>query len=359
MSTKRLLVLALSAATLGSAHPSQDARPSPAAFVAAVARPAIIETLQVLPWNLVGHLAPEDFEVVCDGQPRPVQSVSIDARPLSLVVLIDVSASAELDLGWLPEPLNKGIGAGLKPGDRVAFGRFGGVGVHLGPFVSGTAALAGAARQVLTRPRREDVLAPPAEPSPLPPGVVPARMDPSIAVAPNNGAYGLGGSPAWDAVDAAVTTLALEAGRKAIVLITDGRSNANMRSLDEVIQHAVAAGVAVCAMGEADEEETIRQAGSTGARVRPAVFLETMAHETGGAYSPIFGPEPARPRRSDGDAVKRWIARMLTRLLEDLHGEYVLGFDAPARDGEWHTLEIRVPKHPNWQVHAPRAYVGK
>ncbi len=132
----------------------------------------------------------------------------------------------------------------------------------------------------------------------------------------------LGPSPIWDAIDLAVAALANAEGRRAIVLVTDGRATGNRLSPEEAATRAAAEGVAVSVVGE-DWEMTIRQDANTGVRVRPGVALARIASATGGLYLPDRSNPPAP-------------GPILERLLADLHGRYTLGFTPPVRDGKLH-----------------------
>ena len=302
MRRRRLLLGTALAAVLAGGAAAFSGPPSSLVTVdVAVGQPRpVMGSSQVVPWTLVGGLTAEDFEVFSDGKPCPVGSFSTSGASLSLVVLVDVSASTEITVDWLLQPLQSGLVPALKPGDRVAFGRFGGVGLHVDRrFGSRPDELTQAARAALTWPAGEEASAPP------PPAATttarafgPVKPDPALLVRGMNGAFALGASPAWDAVDAAVTALESEPGRRAIILVTDGRSAGHVRSLDETILHAIAADVGVLVVGEALDEE-IRQSRTVSAHVRPSAFLESMAALTGGAYAAVFGPEKSRPRRID------------------------------------------------------------
>jgi hypothetical protein len=166
--------------------------------------------------------------------------------------------------------------------------------------------------------------------------------------------FGFGASPAWDAVDAATAALESQDLRRAIVLVTDGRSTGNVRSLDEAILDAVIASVSVSVVGE-EQPQVIRSAGVTIASVYPDRFLRVMADRTGGAYIDLFGPEANEPTRVDEGATKRRLGRALETLVRDLHRMYTLSFVPPVSDGRMHRLEVRVKK-PGVKVRAPQGY---
>jgi len=329
---------------------------------------------QFVPWKLVTDLSPDDFEIFVDGQPRPVTSLSNRAAPVALVVLLDVSASTQISPDWLLEPLRKFLIPALKRGDRVAFGRFGATQLRIdNRFTDVPREMERRARELLGQREREmqDGARTRTAVPPIANGLGPARPDASLHVPGMNGAFGLGASPAWDAVDAAVTLLESQAPSartgagastrsvqfqaRAVILVTDGRSSGNLHSLDEVILHAAAADVPVSVVVET-REHIIRLTDTTSARLRPGVLLQAMAEMTGGGCADVFGPEVGRPQRPD--EIRRWLGQVLAQLVADLHNSYTLEFASPAPDRQLHRLEVRVRK-PGLKVRARQAYLAK
>ena len=354
--------------------------PAPVTVTVAVEQPVPISgPRQLVPWTLVRGLTAEDFDVVSDGQACPIVSFSDRDVPLSVVVLIDVSASTEVTVAWLLDPVQTGLARAFRPGDRVAFGRFGGTAIRVDrQFTDRPPAMIEAARAVLTLPveppeRRRPATATAGRFGPVTP-------DPVAQVRGLNGAFGLGGSPAWDAVDEAVTVLESEPGRRAIILVTDGRSTGNVRSLDEAIRHATEAGVSVFVVGEGLDEEIYQDNWTVKAQVRPTVSLEGLARTTGGAYAPVFGPERSRPRRIDAlagrtererlggeplrpagideRAFKTWVGGMMAGFADELRGSYAVSFFAPLTDARVHSLDVRVRK-PGLKVRARQHFVDR
>ncbi len=310
--------------------------------------------LQVVPWKLVTRLSRDDFDVSIDGQPCAVTSFSSADTSVAVVVLLDVSASTEMYPDRLLQPLQKFLLRALKPADAVAFGRFGGTALRVDDRVTDVPQeIERRARDLMTGRQREmkDAAAGRAE---VPVSEATARivLDRSTLVVGMNGAYGLGASPAWDAVDEAVSVLEKHSSRRAIILVTDGRSTGNVHSLDEAIDRAIGAHVAVSVVGEA-RADVIRLPGGTETRVQPEIFLRRLAETTGGAYADVFGPEPGRPLGLD-DA-ERWVGRVLAQFIDDLHKTYALGFVPPILDGQVHRLDVRV-KEPGLKVRAPQAF---
>ena len=194
---------------------------------------ATVETAVAAPG---AALTADDFEILDNGTPRPIEFFSAEPVPLTLVVLVDVSRSvtdtlrstrgpsASLDL----KPSLATLVSRLKEGDRIRLGRIG-TKVTLGSFLAADAkARARALELLLNAPDQE-------------------RGGPS---------------PVWDAIDGAVTALEKEPGRRAILVITDGMATGNRFSLADVANRAASANVSVSAIGF-EAPVTIRQSRTT------------------------------------------------------------------------------------------------
>ncbi len=260
----------------------------------------------------VTGLTRDDFEIVADGAARPVESFAAGReQPLSLVLLLDASASLEfmVERKVLRAAIEKWFVGRLAPQDRVQVGSFAKQ-ISIGPALAGNPRALLAAVRTALDPRDADTLGP---------------------------------SPIWDAVDAAVAALAQASGRRAVVLVTDGRGTGNRQGPEESGARAIAAGVVVNVVGE-DWEMTLRQDATSGVRVRPGVALEWIANATGGLYV-HDGATPSAP------------GPILERVLADLHERYTLGFTPPVRDGTAHALEVHV-KRPGVTIRTRRSYVA-
>ena len=78
-------------------------------------------------------------------------------------------------------------------------------------------------------------------------------------------------------------------------------------------------------------------------KTRPDGRLEDFAEETGGGYFEL----------KDTDE----LGSTFTRVAQELHSQYVLGFTPTRRDGEVHDLEVRV-NNPGMRARARRSYVA-
>jgi Ca-activated chloride channel family protein len=163
----------------------------------------------------------------------------------------------------------------------------------------------------------------------------------------------LGPWPIWDAVDTAVASLEVEPGRRAVVLLTDGRSTGNVHGLEEVLQRAVRSAVAVSIIGE-DSPQVIEQDGGRAARIRPGAGLQWLAENTGGGFTTVAVPAMGV---TSGAGVERLIGRAIVRAFAELHHAYTIGFSPTRVDGQWHPVDVRV-KRPGVTVRARKAYVA-
>jgi VWFA-related protein len=242
----------------------------------------------------ISNLTAEDFEVWSDGEPVPIRRFSSEPDELWVLLLIDASASAieswdisTDSLTSLIPQIDRGLIANLSPQDRLGLGVFGRQ-AHFGrDFGRDASSLAGIEREVL-------------------------RMDDRDRIGP---------SPIWDAVDAATDLLASRAGQRVVILLTDGKSTGNRKSLSAVIDHAMQADVAVLVIPRG----FFSMAPDPTANA-PAVNLLTMANASGGLF--LAGGTQTS---------------LFARALNHLHHTYMLGF-MPPTPGEAHRLQIRVKK---------------
>ncbi len=244
---------------------------------------------------LVSGLTRDDFEIVIDGQVRPIEFFTEGNRPLTVVLLLDVSVSVTdmFERGALRKAIETSFIAGLQPADRARIAAFGKHRFLSRDFTGDRRELLAAARAALD-PRDADRYGP---------------------------------SPVWDALGEALGMLKGASGRRAVILLTDGHSTGNVRSANSVAEEAASAGVLISVVGE-DEDVIIPQEETRAARVRPGTALRGLADITGGQYLQDAG-RPANP------------GPLFERLLADLRQMYTLGFRSSAPDGRQH-VEVRV-----------------
>ncbi len=189
------------------------------------------------------------------------------APGLSLVLLIDVSASTDFRAGSPPRNVSDAIDAALLS-RLTADDRFGVAGVGATAQFSGF--LAADRRTRLSAVRR-------------------VFQDRTV---------GLNGpSRVWDAVDDALAQLETVPQPRAIVLMTDGRATGNRLGLDAIIQHARSAGVVVSVLGSGSSRSAVRHGYP---ELEPHLGLERLARETGGVFRADELGDTFRERRPRG-----------------------------------------------------------
>jgi VWFA-related protein len=257
----------------------------------------------------VRGLKAEDFDVASDGQARPMQYFSAADEPGAIVFLTDETAS-------MPGRGNLRMDAAIDgalllrrtPRDRIRVGGF--------------------ARSLVLSPRFDTEW--------------PELHRAASLVRDIPAADRAGPSPLWDGADTAVKALEAEPGRRAILMITDGRSTGNVHSVDEVMHHAIAANVSINVVA-VPSVTTVAQNRMTYARMRPYIQLEQMARATGGAYAEM-GEFPD-------------LAPLLVRGITRLHELYTIGFPPAVLDGREHGLAVRV-KQTGVRVRVKTGYVA-
>jgi Ca-activated chloride channel family protein len=114
-------------------------------------------------------------------------------------------------------------------------------------------------------------------------------------------------------------------GRKVAVIFSDGDDTISSVSASEVIHLVRSMNVTIYPVAFAGD----RRVGSRGA-VRARAFLGELAKSSGGK---VFRPHAYRQ-----------LARIYNQILDELSGQYVLGYvsDNPKRDGKYRRLEVEV-----------------
>jgi Ca-activated chloride channel family protein len=144
----------------------------------------------------------------------------------------------------------------------------------------------------------------------------------------------------FDAIDASIDMLEDAKSRRKIVLVfTDGDDTASRRGLGDVLQKAKAKEVMLYAIGlESEFFNGVRLQ-----RTRPDRGLRKLAEETGGGYFELKKTDELGPT--------------FTRVAQELHSLYALGFAPTVFDGKEHKLEVRV-KTAGAVARARRSYVA-
>lgn len=153
-------------------------------------------------------------------------------------------------------------------------------------------------------------------------------------------------SPIWDAIDAAAQLLAGSRAPRAVIVLSDGRATGNALGLEDVATRAMAIGVSISAISEADDK-LLPQGVDAPARVRPDASLDWLASQTGGVYLEDGIARRHIQSRADPFGYVREIMNTpiqpgvwLTRTTSLLRQRHLVSFAAPD-DGRSHRLDVR------------------
>jgi VWFA-related protein len=248
--------------------------------------------------RLVPDLALSDFTILDNGKPQDIVFFQNDVQPFSAVVMMDFSFSMNDHLKLLKAAAEQFI-LRMLPDDRAQVGAFSDKIMFSGTFTSD----------------RDDLVA--------------ALEDLQF------------GNPTrlYDAIDASIDELDNASGRKIVLVFTDGEDTASKRGFGDVLDKARLKEVMVYAIGLESEYFN----GVQRRRTRPDRALRRLADETGGGYFEL--------KKTDE------LAPTFTRVAQELHSLYALGFTPTTLDGKEHRLEVRVTT-PGMAVRARRSYTA-
>jgi Ca-activated chloride channel family protein len=241
----------------------------------------------------------DDFTVLDNGIPQEISVFDNTVRPITSVVMLDTSGSMTNNLDLMKAAAEQFI-IRLLPEDKAVVGAFNNKVEFAGTGFTSD-------RDDLTHAIRE--------------------LD-----------YG-NATRLWDAADMSLEQLQGVDGRRVIVLFTDGDDTGSSSSQGKVIDRARADEVMIYAVGL---ESVYGQPGRM-VRTRPAGGLRKIADETGGGYFELKKTEELGPA--------------FTRVAQELHSQYLLGFTPKVLDGKIHKLEVR-SKDPGNKARARRSYLA-
>ncbi len=249
--------------------------------------------------RLVPNLPREDFSIFDDRELQELVLFENDVRPITVVVMLDTSASMAPNLDLLYAGAEQFL-IRLLPDDRGRVGAFNDkIEIEPAKFIGDRDAL------------------------------VDALGDLDF------------GNPTrlYDAVLASLDALQEVEGRRIILVFTDGDDTSSNTGWRDVLKRAVADKVMIYAIGlESNYFNGLRQV-----RSRPDRNLKRFAEETGGGYFELTETDELGPT--------------FTRVAQELHSQYVLGFTPTKRDGKLHELEVRL-KRRGMVARARRSYLA-
>ena len=142
-----------------------------------------------------------------------------------------------------------------------------------------------------------------------------------------------------DGVHVAMVLGTTAPGRPLIILLSDGEDTASRRGSGEALDRARLEEVMVYSVGLENEFYN----GGQRVRTSPDRGLRKLSEETGGGFFVL--------KKKDE------LGATFTRVAQELHAQYVMGFTPENLDGKIHKLEVRVKK-PGMTARARRSYLA-
>ena len=291
-----LVVLFL--ASLGA--PSAAPQTQPPSFTAGTRTVAVYATVTNARGRLETDLSRDDFKIDDDGKRQELTLFSNDVQPITVVMLLDRSGSMKPNFDLEERAAEAFVGA-MGPADKARIGSFA-TRIQVDPdeFTSDHGTLL----KILRGDLQED-----------------------------------GPTPLWNAVDTGIDKLLVEQGRRVVLVFTDGDDTGSSMGMGKVLEEARNDEVMIYAIGLQSEYFN----GQRQVRSKPDAGLRRLADETGGGYFEL-------EKTSD-------LAPTFTRVANELHSQYLLGFSPTALDGKVHRLVVRT-KRPGMTVRARRSYLA-
>jgi Ca-activated chloride channel family protein len=143
----------------------------------------------------------------------------------------------------------------------------------------------------------------------------------------------------YDAVDYSINELKTADGRKVVLVFTDGEDTGSRMSSGDVTERSRIDEVMVYSVGL--ENEYLN--GNQRVRTSPDRGLRRLSDETGGGFFML--------------KLKDDLGSTFTRIAQELHSQYVMGFSPESLDNKVHKLEVRV-KRPGMTARARKSYVA-
>jgi VWFA-related protein len=164
-------------------------------------------------------------------------------------------------------------------------------------------------------------------------------------------------TPLWRALDEAMETFGSDREQRRVVLVlSDGKDSGPVgfrqpvASQAEVIDRARQEDVMVYAIGMRSRRRQPMMPGIGPGGMQAALTadlpdpgLARVAEETGGGYTEL------RPGED--------LAEAFARVADELHGQYLLGYAPPKRDGKVHDVDVRVTTK-GFKARAKKSYVA-
>ena len=237
--------------------------------------------------RLVPDLTQDDFQIFDNDKPQSIDLFVNEVQPITVVVMLDTSASMTLALDLLKAGAEQFV-IRLLPADRARVGAF------------------------------NDKIQ-------LLPGAFVGDRDELIAILKNDLQFG-NPTRLWDAVGVSLEALDGIEGRRVVLVFTDGDDTGSQTGRGDVLKAAQKQETMVYAIGLQSDYFN----GQFRVRTRPDRGLKGLAEETGGGYFELTKSAE--------------LGSTFSRVAQELHSQYLMGFSPEVLDGKEHKIEVRVKK---------------
>jgi Ca-activated chloride channel homolog len=308
---------AILAALLGA---SVHAAGQQATFSAGNRTVAVYATVTDESGRLVPDLGRDQFQIDDNGKRQPLTLFANETQPITVVMLLDRSTSMRRNFELVEKAAEEFV-AVMLPNDKARIGSF--------------------SDRIQVNPRNftsdHDEL------------VRILRTELQVE----------GPTPLWNAVNVGITALLHEQGRRVVLVFTDGMDapmnvSSNNSRLKDVMKRAAEENVMVYAIGLAGSTPSYGRRsgggfggpGGSGGRQseKPDEGLPKIAAATGGGYFELTSTDD--------------LAKTFTRVADELHHQYALGFTPTTLDGKLHTLTLRVTEPAGLTARARKSYLA-
>jgi Ca-activated chloride channel homolog len=291
-------------ALIVAAAVSLSAQQQPPVFRSGVQTVSVFATVTDATGRLIPDLTKDDFEILDNNKPQTVTLFGNELQFIKVVVMLDESGSMVNNIERVKDGAEQFL-LRLLPDDVARIGSFEDKMIVSPEFTSDRTELISFLKDKLQ--------------------------------------YG-NGTRLWDAVDYSMNALSGLDGRRVVLVFTDGGDDPGPGkhvSYGTVLKRAQAEGYMVYAIGFHSK----CRCGANGRMVEtdPDPSLKKIAAESGGGYFEL---------KEGAD-----LGSTFTRVAEELHTQYVIGFTPEVMDGKLHTLQVRV-KRPGMSARTRKSYVA-
>jgi Ca-activated chloride channel family protein len=295
--TRILVPMAMAVALLIAPLHAQDSQKKP--IRVSTRTVALYATVTDSEKRLVPDLGEDDFEVYDNGKLQTINLFDNKPQPISVVVMLDTSGSMTLALDLVKRAAEQFL-IRLLPDDEGMVGAFNDkIEFHPDGFTNNRDELVSLLKDLDFG--------------------YPTRL--------------------YDAVNQSMAQLKGIPGRKVVLVFTDGDDNSSKFGAGDVTDRGRLEDVMVYSIGLENEYFD----GARKVRSSPDRGLKRLSEETGGGFFLL--------KKTDE------LTSTFTRVAQELHSQYVIGFTPQVLDGKVHKLEVKLKK-PGMLARARKSYVA-